>query len=749
MQYLLDGILLASLLINIAVATYVLITKWRSNYAIPFFIMCNGIAIWIGANYFFQVTTDLDRAFLYDQFANAGALLLSLGIYFFSRNFPQTSTLKSKPNTLEWIYIFITSIFIILSFIPGPIDQGVVLNADGSKQLVTGSLKLFLYCLVLVGLLGCFINFIHSYFKTKGLYRIQIGIFLVCLAISVSGGVVFNILLPAFGNVTFASLGPAFAVAVAIGSVYCMINYRYTDFRVIFSDLFEKFFLVSFQVLSIILLNGLSLTYFSNSLLSRIILYAASIFLFIQIVNRIKKANLSRALFVPDYEGKLNLFNEIAIKIDNTSGLIEFLKKTIREVVPIKTLEIITDLERIKNNKNLLHLNKIFSQRKSTFIIFEEELKRNIDSGINDHRMLNFIHVIEKDELFKNVDVVFELNYLDNILGYILLGGKKHNQAYTKYDINFLEQISNHFTIYLYKLNLYSEVQNFNSTLQEKIDKATAELQAQKAQLQEKYQFERDMVGIMGHELRTPMTVAKGMTELLYTKVKTSENVEKDYLLDKLDKIYRSIVKESELIQTMLSTSHIDNNKVNLQLTDVNILELIDFSISAFQKDADLKGLKLEFIKPDFEVPKLLNDQNRLQEIVNNLVSNAIKYTNEGSVRIMLEKQGEFLLYSVIDTGIGIPKNEIANIGKKFYRIHQHLDDKKEVVRAGGTGLGLYVVKGLLVAMGGELLIESEEGVGSKFTALIPLEVKENEKVNITNASTNENDMFQRLGLKK
>lgn len=301
----------------------------------------------------------------------------------------------------------------------------------------------------------------------------------------------------------------------------------------------------------------------------------------------------------------------------------------------------------------------------------------------------------------------------------------------------------------IYQSILYEKSLNFNQILQQKVKSATAKLKAQKAEIEEKYRFEKDMMGIMGHELRTPMTVARGTAELLLEKIKNNTNIDPAYLKEKLEKIFSSIIKEADLIQTMLSTSHIDNAKVNLQLSQFDLIELIEFAVTTFKKDANAKNLKLSFIRPEKEIPQIINDQCRVLEILNNLISNAIKYTNEGSVTVSVSEKNGFIEYSVKDTGIGIPKEEIKKIGKKFYRVNQYLDEKKNIVRAGGTGLGLYVVKGLLKAMGGKLKIESEEGVGSTFTAIFPVIVKLKNKESFkTDGAVYNYDMFKKLDLK-
>ena len=745
MHIFLDLLLIFSILTNLVLALYVLIKRYKSNYSIPFFIMCIGVTIWIISNYYFQNTESLDEAFIFNKLANVGALILSVGVYFFSLTFPQLSRNKFKLSLKNYFYIIISFIFILLLLFSDLVDSVVTYSDDGVKLIQAGFLKKPFYLLILFGLVAGFYNFVSKYRKTTSLFKFQIGVFLFSLSVSIIGGVTFNLLLPALNNFNFIILGPAFTVFGAIASVYCMVNYRYTDFRIILSEIIEKIILVAILIFISIVVQQIISQYFpSKQMLARIILYSIFGTIFVIVVNIISLNFIKKALFVPDYETVLNEFNKKSLNYTKIEHLIEDFKTQINTVVPVQNAYILFKENSEFKNINFF-LNEIFKNTEDSIVIYDEENKKFLEGFEDNLYKIKAFKCIKKNY---NANVIVKLTYLNNLVGYLLLGDKLDNQAFTKYDIKFIKSISETFATYIYKLQLYLDIQGFNQVLQQKIDVATSELQKQKSQLEEKYQFEKDMIGIMGHELRTPMTVARGMAELLLRKIDNKFNLDTNYLKEKLEKIFDSIIKEASLIQTMLSTSHIDNNKVNLQLTEFDLIETIEFAIMSFKKDADLKNLKLTFVHPDEKLPHMINDQSRVQEIVNNLISNAIKYTNQGSVTVNVKKVNDFVEYSVKDSGIGIPQSEINNIGRKFYRIHQHLDEKKDVVRAGGTGLGLYVVKGLLEAMGGELRVESEEGKGSTFTAVFPIEVKENDRLIFSSSGSDTNDMFEKLGFK-
>jgi signal transduction histidine kinase len=314
---------------------------------------------------------------------------------------------------------------------------------------------------------------------------------------------------------------------------------------------------------------------------------------------------------------------------------------------------------------------------------------------------------------------------------------KKNLVEIRESELNTLIILTNQFTVALENASLYAQV-----------GQALEQLKMFNNQLQEKYQFEKDMMGIMGHELRTPMTVARGLSELVLAKAATTDLIDKPYLKDKLEKIHTSIIKESDLIQTLLSASHVDNNKFSFNVSRFDFIALVDFAVMTFKNDANSKNLELTFTRPASNI-EIISDQARIQEVVTNLISNAVKYTNEGSVMISIEQREGDIYFSVKDTGIGIPKEEMKNLGKKFYRVNQHLDNNVNIVRAGGTGLGLYVVKGVLEGLGGRLDIVSELGKGSTFTAVIPLRAKVDGVERFSDKPLEKGDMFQELGMEK
>lgn len=170
-----------------------------------------------------------------------------------------------------------------------------------------------------------------------------------------------------------------------------------------------------------------------------------------------------------------------------------------------------------------------------------------------------------------------------------------------------------------------------------------------------------------------------------------------------------------DIISNILDIARINIGKMTLNLEEIDLLNLLNDVIDSNKIIAKNKGLSFEY-SIDKELPgKLKIDQIKLRQILNNLLSNAIKYTNNGFVRLNVKfkkitqnsKKGD-LIIEVIDSGIGLKKNEIEKIFDDFYRGADSLNIE-------GTGLGLPISKKLAQIMNGQISVESEKGVGSKF----------------------------------
>lgn len=246
-----------------------------------------------------------------------------------------------------------------------------------------------------------------------------------------------------------------------------------------------------------------------------------------------------------------------------------------------------------------------------------------------------------------------------------------------------------------------------------------------KNKIEEAYNKERDMMDILGHELRTPLTVARNAILMMDNELQKPDP-NRATIKDYIEKSKENIRREIKTLQTVLSTTRLENNRSQINFEKVDLRDVVNDSLEAFGSDAVEKGLEVNVVMPPEGDLDVWGGREQVQEIMDNLLSNAVKYTAKGKIRVMVERSGQFLKMSVADTGEGIPEEELKNLGKKFHRVNPYVDNHSKganlsVVRPGGTGIGLYVVTGFLNAMGGRLEVQSELGKGSNFIAVMPV----------------------------
>ena len=228
-------------------------------------------------------------------------------------------------------------------------------------------------------------------------------------------------------------------------------------------------------------------------------------------------------------------------------------------------------------------------------------------------------------------------------------------------------------------------------------------------------QLKDEFLANTSHELRTPLNGIIGISESLIDGI-AGELSQK--AKDNLALIIASGKRLSSLVNDILDFSKMKHKNLDLNIKPVDVYSICNHIIALSNHLTRGKDLKLIHSIPP-EVEPVYADENRLQQILYNLVGNAIKFTDSGYVSVNAEKinpDDNFLTISVIDTGIGIPKDKINSIFESFEQV-----DSSNARKYGGTGLGLTITKQLVELQGGKVLVESNLGQGSKFTFTLPI----------------------------
>ena len=223
-----------------------------------------------------------------------------------------------------------------------------------------------------------------------------------------------------------------------------------------------------------------------------------------------------------------------------------------------------------------------------------------------------------------------------------------------------------------------------------------------------------DFVSLASHQLRTPLSAVKWITELLIAQKSGKLN---DRQLKYLKEIYRSNERAISLVNDLLDVSRIQEGEIHLDLRPTKVEDIIEEVIDNLDTliRASRVTVNLEIVSGP--LPKVETDQEKLKRVVVNLLSNAAKYTMPGGkVKITAERVGENLQVTVADTGIGISKADQKLLFDKFFRSPRVLKFSPD-----GTGLGLFITKALISAMGGKIAFESEENKGTTFIFTLPI----------------------------
>ena len=256
-------------------------------------------------------------------------------------------------------------------------------------------------------------------------------------------------------------------------------------------------------------------------------------------------------------------------------------------------------------------------------------------------------------------------------------------------------------------------------------NKMISELEKAKIEAENASKAKENFLANISHEIRTPLNVVLGMNEMLYNE--TDIKLIKEYS-NNIDEAGKNLLNT---INDVLDFSKIQSGKLDIVKSDYNLKETITNITELLRKKFEAKGLLLN-IDINNDIPQtLIGDKMRIEQILLNLMDNSLKYTAAGKIKVevnaqKIDKDNVNVIISVKDTGCGISKNDIDNLFTSFKRLEE---DKNRVFE--GTGLGLAITKKLIDAMNGKIEVESEVGVGSKFTIIIPHEIstsKENIK---------------------
>ncbi|MFH1380306.1 MAG: ATP-binding protein [bacterium] len=328
---------------------------------------------------------------------------------------------------------------------------------------------------------------------------------------------------------------------------------------------------------------------------------------------------------------------------------------------------------------------------KSLFVKYMLGVRKGVtwETIISDYRK---IKIREEIEPLSQEGFVYYVPFIskEKVLAILVVGEKKNGSIYTEEDREILSGLIANGTMAIENIQLIE--------LNEK--------------LKELDEMKRDFISNVTHELKSPLTAIQSCVEFLLKKRGGDlTRFQMDYLV----MVQNNTARLTRFITQLLDVSRIEAARLDLYKEETGLQNLAQEIALLFGPYADEKGIKIR-VSAQPDIMEILVDQDKIKQVFTNLISNALKFTDQGEILVKIGDKPDCLEIQVCDTGVGIPEESVARLFDKFYQVKETHKMKKY----GGTGLGLAIVKGIIDAHGGRIWVESELGKGTTFSFTLP-----------------------------
>lgn len=695
---------------NLLLGIVVFLKNSKSLSNIFFLFLSIFAGLWAFTNAIFRALPQED-AFVAALLSYFSASLLATLFVLFNYRFS-----GGNNKAIVWSVLVVGLLVSFLAAVPGVVAVGV----DASKNIVTTN-YLFLYGLYLVVFFfaGILILLRQLMIPEK---QQQVFFMLIGLTVAVIAGLIFNLIFPLFGTYSYVYLGPSFTIVYIAFISYAIIKHKLFDIRpaiartVAYS--LSIFSVASFFAFSVfVLINNFSDEELKVTLSHQVLLTVTAVALAF-IFQPVKKFfdRLSNSLFYRDaYDTQkfLDDFNKVLVSKADLEPMLQDatqviggnLKNSFTAFFIRKTQYIDTRLlgDDIKNfdEKDFFRIGELILHIHQAVIVLDE-----LDGG-GDLKVL-----MQKHDISVIARLVTTIEYDLEGVGFLVLGPKKSGSPYNRQDIKVIEIIANQLVIAIQNALRFEEIQEFNITLQQKVDDATKRLRRTNEKLEQMDETKDEFISMASHQLRTPLTSVKGYLSMVLEGDAGDIKPMQEKLLSQA---FTSSQRMVYLIADLLNVSRLRTGKFVIEPIRANLADIAEGEVQQLQDTASSRQLTLQYDKPD-EFPDLMLDETKIRQVIMNFIDNAIYYTtSNGTIIVELKDKKESVELTVTDTGMGVPKVDQPNLFTKFYRA-----GNAKKARPDGTGLGLFMAKKVIIEQGGAIIFKSKEGDGSTFGFTLP-----------------------------
>jgi signal transduction histidine kinase len=703
-----DILLAISSAISMVLGLFIIVSNPKRALNRSLFAIVLSTFLWLFANLLANLLANVTFSLFFARATLIGAALLPLTFIIFCKIYTQGRNFSTK----HLLALGLPSFGLLLIF---PTSLNIVSVGPNGQNTVTGSAYFLLIVFLIVYFAWGLSMLIQHYRKTHKpdekarLLYIFWGISLTLVPV-----VITNAILPALLHSKTYLYGPnAILIFVAFTSI-AIIRHRLLDIKLLVarSLTYLLLFVSVTAFYSLVVFVAATRIFGLNPFSERVVPIAAAIFLGLTL-QPIKKFfdRLTNQFFYRDaYDSQafLESFNRTLV---STYDLTPLLKKSASIIE-----------ENLKSNYCIFGLKETESAPQRILgtgghpAFTPEDIR--IVRSLTPHMGRRVIVTDALEEKYGQLQSILQRNNVGLIarltsatseegVGYLILGTKKSGSIYSSQDLKVIEILANELVIAIQNAMRTEEIQNFNITLQQKVDEATKKLRRTNEKLRELDETKDDFISMASHQLRTPLTSVKG-----YISMVLEEDAGKITHMQRemLGQAFFSSQRMVYLIADLLNVSRLKTGKFVIEPARVNLAEMVQQELEQLEETAASRQLTLQYDKPA-TFPDLMLDETKTRQVIMNFVDNAIYYTPAGGhIVVRLIDNPQTIELRVEDNGIGVPKAEQHHLFTKFYRA-----GNARKARPDGTGLGLFMAKKVIIAQGGSTIFDSTEGKGSTF----------------------------------
>ncbi|MDK2898860.1 MAG: hypothetical protein PWQ10_47 [Patescibacteria group bacterium] len=712
-----DIIIFFACFINLLLGAFVLLHDPKSIHSRLFMFMSVSICIWIISSYITDMRmSSIVINIISNRLAYVSGYLVILSGTIFTYFFP-----VKRKISLKRLLLFSVFNILVLCLAASKLVSGYVnINSLGNLEFSIGPLLWSYIVGILVLIILIIKNLLRPSLHIDKNNKIQAHLVLLSFCFGALSGLLLNVIIPILiGNWHTAQFGSLSTIVFISIIVYAITRHGLFDIRLALvrtsayvlslSTFIVVYYLLAYT-LSILILGSETAFNKQNGLSIIIALVLASFF---QPVKKLFDRLTSAVFYRDNYDSDIffSNINRIATLTTNIGDLLKSSTNEIAETVKIEQVFFVV----LRDEGGFISTGTSHHSRlPASDIKVLGNYTRNNGNRLLDRRTLS-----DDDNIFRRlmishkIELVLPLVISDKLIGYLCLGDKKSGR-FTSRDINVLKTASDELAIAIQNALAVQEIRELNETLQQKVSNATKELRASNAILRQLDKNKDEFVSMASHQLRTPLTSVKGYISMVLEgdagKISESQR-------NLLSEAFISSERMVRLINDFLNVSRLQTGKFVIDKHPVDLSKLVEQEIDSLKSNATVRNMKFNYRKPkDFPIIKV--DEDKIRQVVMNFADNAIYYSHDGTaIDINLVVKGNEVIFTVKDTGIGVPSKEQEQLFSKFYRAS---NARKQ--RPDGTGVGLFLAKKVVSVHGGKVIFKSVENKGSTFGFSLPIE---------------------------